>query len=57
MRLPAHLCHAPAYPALTVHEFLKENKVTVIPHTLSAYSSDVALKYFIQCHGHWAHCI
>jgi hypothetical protein len=57
MRLPAHLCHAPACPALTVHEFVKENKVAVIPRTLSTYLSDVALKYIVQCHGHWAHCI
>jgi hypothetical protein len=31
---------------LTVHEFLKENKITVISHTFSAYSSDVALNGF-----------
>jgi len=46
MRLPAHLCHAPACPALSVHEFLKEHKITVIPHTLYTYSSDVALNGF-----------
>jgi hypothetical protein len=31
---------------LTVHEFLKENKITVIPHTFFTYSSDVALNGF-----------
>jgi hypothetical protein len=31
---------------LNVYEFLKENSVTIISHTRSTYSSDVALNGF-----------